>query len=46
MIEMYYPNTAWVALNGATIDALQSRQVSRGLATPDACIMQLLKETS
>ena len=46
MVEMYYPNTAWVALNGATIDALQRVQVNRGLATADACIMQLLEESS
>ena len=45
LIEMYYPNTAWVALNGATIDALQKAQVNRGLATADACIMQLLEES-
>jgi hypothetical protein len=44
LIEMYYPNTAWVALNGATIDALQQEQVKRGLATADACIMKLLEE--
>ncbi|HWC87613.1 MAG TPA: DUF6084 family protein [Solirubrobacteraceae bacterium] len=46
MIENYYPNTAWVALNGATIEALQREQVNRGLATADACIMKLLEESS
>jgi hypothetical protein len=45
MIAMYYPNTAWIALNGATIDALQSEQVNRGLATADALIMRLLEES-
>jgi hypothetical protein len=45
MIAAYYPNTTWVALNGATIDALQREQVNRGLATADACIMKLLEES-
>ena len=46
MIEAYYPSTAWIALNSATIDALQREQVNRGLATADACIMKLLEEGS
>lgn len=46
MVENYYPNTAWIALNGATIDALQREQVNRGLATADAAIMKLLEESS
>jgi hypothetical protein len=46
MIEGYYPNTAWVALNDATIEALQREQVNRGLATADDCIMKLLEEAS
>ena len=46
MIQTYYPNTAWIALNSATIDALHQAQVSRGLATADACIMQLLEGSS
>jgi len=45
MMADYYPNTAWVALNGATIDALQREQVNRGLATADACIMKLIEES-
>jgi hypothetical protein len=45
MMEAYYPNTAWVALNGATIDALQREQVNRGLATADDCIMKLIEES-
>jgi hypothetical protein len=45
MIAMYYPNTGWLALNIATIDALHREQVDRGLATADACIMALLKES-
>jgi hypothetical protein len=44
MMHDYYPNTAWIALNGATIEALQREQLNRGLATADACIMQLLEE--
>jgi hypothetical protein len=46
MMQEYYPNTAWIALNGATIEALQREQLNRGLATPDACIEQLLKENA
>jgi hypothetical protein len=45
LMEMYYPNTAWIALNGATIDALQREQVNRGLATADSMIMRLLEES-
>ncbi|MDQ6805583.1 MAG: DUF6084 family protein [Actinomycetota bacterium] len=44
MMQEYYPNTAWIALGGATIDALQREQVNRGLATADACILTLLEE--
>lgn len=44
MIASYFPNTAWVALNTATIDALHREQLNRGLATADACITELLAE--
>jgi hypothetical protein len=46
MIDASYPNTAWVALNGATIEALQREQVNRALPNADACIMKLLEESA
>jgi hypothetical protein len=44
-IEHYYPGTAWLALNTATVDALARRKLSRGLPSFDACISELLDET-
>ncbi len=44
MIEHYYPNTGWVALNTATLAALQQAKLDRGLTTLDACVRSLLAE--
>jgi hypothetical protein len=43
-IEHYYPNTGWVALRSGTLAALQREKLTRGLATIDACVEQLLGE--
>ena len=43
-IEHYYPNTGWVALRSATLEALQREKLDRGLATLDACVEELLDE--
>jgi hypothetical protein len=42
-IEHYYPGTAWVALQARTLEALQRQKLDRGLATLDACIIELLE---
>jgi Family of unknown function (DUF6084) len=44
-IEHYYPNTSWVALGSQTLDALQREKLARGLATFDACVDALLRES-
>jgi Family of unknown function (DUF6084) len=43
-IEHYYPNTGWVALRSETLEALQREKLTRGLATIDACVEQMLGE--
>jgi hypothetical protein len=43
-IEHYYPNTGWVALRSETLEALQREKLTRGLATLDACVEQMLGE--
>jgi hypothetical protein len=43
-IEHYYPNTGWVALRSETLEALQREKITRGLATIDACVEQMLGE--
>jgi Family of unknown function (DUF6084) len=43
-IEHYYPNTGWVALRSETLEALQREKRTRGLATIDACVEQMLGE--
>ncbi len=42
-IEHYYPGTGWVALRSQTLEALQRRKLTRGLATLDACVAELLE---
>jgi hypothetical protein len=44
-IEHYYPGTAWAALSAGTLAALQRAKLDRGLATLDATIATLLRET-
>jgi hypothetical protein len=43
-IEHYYPNTGWVGLRSETLASLQRLKVERGLATFDACVIELLGE--
>ena len=43
-IAHYYPNTAWLALRSQTLEALQREKLDRGLATLDACLMEMLGE--
>jgi hypothetical protein len=43
-IGHYYPNTGWVGLRAETLEALQRLKVERGLATFDACVVELLDE--
>jgi hypothetical protein len=42
-VEAYYPNTAWVAVRGETLQALEARRVSGAHPTMDACIQHLLR---
>ncbi|HUA48111.1 MAG TPA: DUF6084 family protein [Solirubrobacteraceae bacterium] len=42
-IEHYYPATAWIAVRTDTFEALQREKLSRGLATLDACVNELLE---
>lgn len=42
-VEAYYPNTAWVAVRGETVRALEARRVSGAHPTMDACIQDLLR---
>lgn len=44
-VEHYYPNTGWAAMSLDTLHALQEAKRRRGLATLDAAICALLKET-
>ena len=43
-VEHYYPNTNWLAVRSQTLEALQREKLSRGLATLDACVQELLRE--
>ncbi len=43
-IEHYYPNTAWVALRGETLAALERARVRRAEPTYEACIARLLED--
>jgi hypothetical protein len=44
LVEHYYPNRSWVALQRETLAALQAEKRRRGLLTPDACVAALLDE--
>lgn len=41
-VDHYYPNTAWLALQRDTLEALQRAKLDRGLSTLDACVNALL----
>jgi hypothetical protein len=43
-IAHYYPGTAWIAVRTDTFEALQREKLTRGLATLDACVTELLKD--
>jgi hypothetical protein len=45
-VEHYYPNTGWAAVRSETLAELQRVKLDRGLATFDACIDALLRESS
>ncbi|MBV9416167.1 MAG: hypothetical protein JO363_14390 [Solirubrobacterales bacterium] len=43
-IAHYYPGTAWIAVRNDTFEALQREKLTRGLATLDACVTELLND--
>lgn len=44
MMDLYFPNTAWLRLGRETLDALQSYKAARALLTWDETFERLLKE--
>lgn len=44
-IEHYYPNTGWLSLRSATLEALTREKLRRRLATLDDCVTALLEES-
>jgi Family of unknown function (DUF6084) len=46
MIAEHYPGGGWVRLDDRTLDALNARRASRGLASFDACLQELLEGES
>lgn len=44
-VEHYYPKTGWAVLGTETLEALQRAKLNRGLATLDATVSALLRET-
>jgi hypothetical protein len=44
LIEQYFPDTAWIAVRGDTLRALQREKARRAAPTMDACVAELLRE--
>lgn len=42
MVDFYYPNTGWIAMQRQTLDKLLEYKAKEGLSTFDACISKLL----
>jgi hypothetical protein len=43
-IAHYYPGTTWIAVRTDTFEALQREKLTRGLATLDDCVSELLQD--
>jgi hypothetical protein len=43
MIAEHYPGGGWIRVSDVTLGALHERRASRGLATLDACVAELLE---
>jgi hypothetical protein len=43
-MDTYFPNSGWVRLDRATLDALRRYRASRGLPTWDQAVGRLFKE--
>jgi Family of unknown function (DUF6084) len=45
MIAEHYPGGGWIRLDDRTLEALNARRASRGLASFDACLQELLEQS-